>query len=98
MAESESRALDYATPQQQASLWRAVPWQIRMVPVCSALIILSHLLVGGSDDPFWFVALALPVGVGTAAAIRRHWSGAVYCFVTLAFLLLISAILPMLRL
>ena len=98
MAESEPRALDYATPQHQTPLWRAVPWQIRMVPVCSALIILSHLLIGGSDDAFWFIALALPVGVGVGAAIRRHWSAAVYCFVTLAFLLLVSVILPMLRL
>jgi hypothetical membrane protein len=84
--------LDYARPQRRPfSPVRLLVW---LMPLWSALIVGLHGVFGGGDDPYWYWAMALPLFSGIACLVMRERRLAIYCFATLAAVLVATTLVP----
>jgi len=84
--------LDYARPAE--ARFNAVRLFVWLMPVWSTLIVGLHSVFGGGDDPYWYWAMAVPLVSGVACLFFRERRLAVYCFATLAAVLVATTLVP----
>ena len=84
--------LDYDIPlRERFSAWRAFIW---LAPVWAAGIIGLHLVFGGGDDPYWWVAIGFTALLGVVCLLQSRRGLALYCLATLVLLFAVSVLLP----
>lgn len=87
--------LDYAVPRREPfSFWWLFVW---FAPLWAVAIIGLHWIVGGGDDPYWWVANGFTALLGIACLVRRRRGLALYCLGTLVLLFAVSILLPSLN-
>ena len=87
--------LDYAVPRREPfSIWRAFIW---LAPLWAAAIIGLHLIFGGGDDPYWWVAIGFTALLGVVCLVQRRRGLALYCLGTLVLLFAVAVLLPSLN-
>ena len=90
-----SCAVDYASPSvRRRSAATLLVW---LMPLwCFAIIMLAYVL-GMRDDPFWFVAMGLPIAVALGCAAKRRWTLALYCLAIAFAVIAVGVLLPSLN-